>query len=224
MWGAEQRLRDTILQASERDKQRRIGPSDLGNNCEHCLGAAMLREGGGGTFHQAAWLGTCVHLWMEQNELDPKITTEQRFKDIIEVPGYGLVSGTADRYAPYDRAVIDIKTTTKARLAKLMRGIVTVGGEIVDLEPQMLTNYVQANAYGMGAEAAGLDVEQVALYFIARDGTHPRDNKYVSFDYNPAVVESYARRAGEIFRRAQEGGLETLEVDPDCWPCMVAGR
>lgn len=223
MWGAEQRLRDTITKPSSRDKQSRIGPSDLGNSCDYCLGEAMLghRE----TKHiRAAWVGTCIHEWVERHEQNPDILNEQRYKDILEIPGYGYISGTSDRYDPYDKTVIDLKTTTKSRLATLKRELVIVDGEVVDMSAQMLAYYIQLNVYGIGAEQAGLDVEYVAIYFVVRDSSTHRDDYYLPFKYNPKAVEPYVERAARVYRQAKEDGLANLAIDPDCFQCMVAGR
>lgn len=216
------RIQNTITAPDERDKQTRIGPSALGKQCEWCLGNAMV-NGDEPKFVHAAWLGTCVHLWLEQNETFSETRKELRV-EVGEIPGYGPIGGTCDRFDGDVVVATDYKTSSKKNARRLKNGYVTRGGQVEIIDQQLLEYYVQVQAYGLGAENAGFKPEFVMLYIIPRDSTSISDHVWLPFEYNPDIVHAYLARAGEIYAWAQEHGVNSLEVDPECWSCMREGR
>jgi len=188
----------------------------------------MMLNGDQPKFNHYAWLGTCVHLWLEQNlSAQEGVTLLKEQKVTVgEIPGYGVLTGNLDLIYINGTLIIivDYKTSSIKKIKKLMNGYVTRGGTINIIDPQLLEYYVQINAYGLGAANAGYKVDTVMLYLIPRDGASIHDHKWVAFDYNPNVVHSAIERAGEVYAWAVEHGIEGLESDPDCWDCMRDGR
>lgn len=219
-------IQGTITAPDERDKQTRIGPSSLGKSCEYCLGRMMV-HGDPPRFNHYAWLGTCVHLWLEQNVQAPEgvqLLKESK-APIGDIPGYGPIVGNIDLVYVGDTVVItDYKTTSLKKAKSLMNGYITRGGAIDIISPQLLEYYVQINAYGLGVKNLGYNVETVMLYFIPRDAASIRDHKWLAFDFNEAVVDAALQRAGEVYAWAVEHGIDGLESDPACWECMRDGR
>ena len=217
---------ETITQESERDKQRRIGPSDLGDSCAYCLASKMLGIIAPRSFSIYPWLGTAVHLWMEEQERDnPLVKTEQRV-EVGEVPGYGKITGTMDRYG-YDYDIVgDYKLLGTKKIKGFKKGyVLNPDGTVTIHDERLWQYYVQINSYAKGAENAGHPVKWVSLILIPRDGSGSiNDLEVIAFPYNPDVVNEALARAGLIYEYASRHGVDSLESDPSCYACSAAGR
>lgn len=225
-----QLLRDAITALSARDMQKSVGPSDLSQKCDFCLGLKMTNKYTefrpanyelADRFGLKAWVGTGVHTQMDAGlsrlvehhdteQGDPILTVEGSF-EIHEIPGYGMIKGHVDlvvHYAQGYLCVCDHKTTDKAKLKRYkLYGI-----------PD---SYVfQTNMYGYGV-AKLLDIEpnDVAINFIPRDSNNLEDTWQCFAPYNRAIAEMALERAERVWAIVRDGGLFSLEQDPDCWDC-----
>lgn len=216
----------TITQESERDKQKRIGPSDLGDPCAYCLANKMLGINAPREFSIYPWLGTAVHLWLEEQERgNPLVKTEQRV-GVGEVAGYGRITGTMDRYG-YDYDVVgDYKLLGSKKIKRFKNSYVfNPDGTVTIHDEQLWQYYVQINAYAKGAENEGHPVKWASLILIPRDGSGSiNDLEVLVFPYNPDVVDEALARAGAIYEYASEHGTDELESDESCYACSAAGR
>jgi hypothetical protein len=192
-----------ITKGTERDKQSRVGPSQLGNPCPKCLGRALAGESREQEFSLYPWLGTAVHYYMEHHTF-PEAQHELKLY-VGDVEGYGPIKGTTDMYR--DGTVVDWKIVGKKKI-----------GEYRSRGVKIQYRY-QAQLYARGCELAGLPVEDVSIVFIPRDGGDVKDIFIFSEKYDPAQAEKVLDRAAKIYARVQESGWEDLPSDPDCWEC-----
>ena len=86
-----------ILQPTQRDLQKRVGPSDLGNPCPRCLGRKLVAEDNtAGDFSLYPWIGTAVHSYLEAQVFQDNYAQHELRVYVGDVPGYGPVKGTSD--------------------------------------------------------------------------------------------------------------------------------
>lgn len=217
---------DLLKQESERDKQRKIGPSQIGNPCDYCLGLAVLGRGGSRYNHwwMGARIGTAIHESLEvaaQEHVErPR---EAKFNALHqagtelkvyvgEAPGYGMITGSADLVLLRDRHLVDYKTTTRKKIDKLK----------IDGPPEQYHVQQQLYMYGLNGPNHQLPIERASLVFICRDGSSDADVWVSSFDYDPSVAEHALERLGKIAAYLNENGadaVEQFESHADCWTC-----
>jgi hypothetical protein len=192
-----------LIKPTERDKQTRVGPSELGNPCPRCLGRALMGAGGGGDFSLYPWIGTAVHAYLEDNVFPD---AQHELKLVVgEVPGYGEVKGTTDLYR--NKTVVDWKVVGIKKIREYR-----VKG--------MRTQYrYQAQLYAKGCERIGLEVESIAIVCIPRDDGDPNNIWVYEEAYQPEMADAVLSRAGLIYERALKDGWASLPSDEDCWTC-----
>lgn len=218
-------LRDAISAPTLRDKQLKVGPSDLGYRCDFCLGLKLtrlypelrppdyeLRD----NFGLKAWMGTGAHHQMEvglAQVADPDewtLVIEGSFP-VYELAGYGTIKGHVDVVAVHRTgyvAIVDHKTCDKARLRSYkLHGV-----------PE---EYVfQTDLYGFGVEQqTGSPPLDVGINFIPRDSNNLDDTWQCFAPYNRSVAEMALVRLEEVWQQVQAGNVMELEQDPDCWDC-----
>ena len=232
-------LRDlalTLLKTpTARDLQRLIGPSSLGAPCDYCLARELL-EGGSDEdvepdekpYWLGAVLGTATHLYLEHRaEILPyDVLTESRVM-VGAIPGYGTVSGSMDLYVPKYKMVVDHKTTTREKLKNLQLAFDTKPTSR-DPEPLLRARYTakkylgQIMLYGKGAEAQGLEVENVGFVFICRDGLTDNDVWAKELPYDAAYAEKVWARANNIWLALQGGrALDSFLSKIACYSCST---
>lgn len=201
-----------ITKESERDKQRRVGPSDIGNPCPKCLGRALAGDKGDGDFSLYPWIGTSVHYYLEDNSFPDG---EHELKLYVgDIDGYGPVKGTTDLYLPATEP--------------------EVGGTIVDWKIvglKKIKTYrasgvpeqyrYQGQLYARGCILAGKPVDTVAICFIPRDSGNVNDIFVHEEAYQPEMVEAILARAGRIYAIVQESGWADLPSHDDCYTCNM---
>lgn len=214
----------TITEPDERDKQTRIGPSGLGNRCEVCLGEALLGNGQYRGFSMYPWLGTAVHLWLEQNETNPNVYKERKV-NVGLVDKYGEIKGTSDRFDADLHSVGDYKLVGKKKIAEYKKGyLVHPDGRVEFFNNTLIEYYIQINLYGLGMENQGEKVEWVSLILIPRDSMSIEDMAVITWHYNRQIALDSLQRAGMLYEYVLENGLAGLESDPECWVCRSKGR
>ena len=244
MWGSEAtgRALEIVGAPTDRDRQRRVGPSELGEVCERCL-ADKIR----GTYEDkragtplAPLLGTAFHLLAQQrlsNSPEGRaglILVEKRV-DVAQVDGYGPIRGTVDLFDIERGEVIDWKVLSKARIA----GISSVvhsrldGSVLMDRDKIIWETawkyYAQMMLYGYALERDGYEVGQASLLMIPRDASTdvlPGCARVLVFQYRRAVAEAVLGRFSELVTRVRgekknEGGVPSggYESSPGCYRC-----
>lgn len=195
---------EQITQPSDRDKQRRVGPSGLGDACPLCLAKALAGESDERSFSMYPWLGTAVHYYLEDHVFPD---AEHELKLYCgDVPGYGKIYGTTDLY--WDKTVGDWKIVGLKRIKSFR----------VNGPPQ---NYrYQAMIYAKGAELSGREVEDIAIVFIPRDSGNPQDIWVYEEPYQPEMADAALERAGVLYNDfVLTGKIDELPSDDDCFNC-----
>lgn len=160
-----------------RERQKAIGPSELGTDCLHCLAAKLAgwpkRKG-------VAWLpfvGTCVHEHFERmfaglnpKGFDPDVKhrpyeTEMKVT-VGELHGFEggyPVRGSIDLYDRRSASTVDWKIVGSNTLKD------------VKVHGPSQTYMVQASLYGIGLKNAGEKVERNCIFFLPRNGISLND-------------------------------------------------
>jgi hypothetical protein len=197
-----------------RSLQQRIGPSELGMPCEHCLAAKLA---GWTEQRDAAWLptvGTAVHAWLaEQFSRSPRWLVETTV-DVGELNGVPI-TGSADLFDLYSATVVDWKIVGLSTLREV-RG----GGPSDQYR-------AQAHLYGRGFTRAGHDVDRVAIAYIYRSGHTPQMHLWTD-PYDEDVATTALERATGVLRALDAvhaaGGdvdayVSALPRAPRCYSC-----
>lgn len=208
-------LIELMQRPSKRDLQVKIGPSNLGDPCDRCLGFAlsgMLPDGPRAPkepFNLMSWTGTACHQRWERD------VSAERWAGIKQetkvhcgtIKGYGLVSGSADLYSKPHRTLFDMKNKNKAAIKYWMANGIA----------QMVR--VQIQTYGRGIERAGLPIEEVGIFAVPRDSMSINDVWVYTEPYDPSVSKNAFKRAEKIWKEVQAGRFELLKTHPDCYKC-----
>lgn len=222
-------LRAAITAPTARDEQKLVGPSDLGDACDFCLGLKLTRmypqyrpEGyNPDLLHQnfglKAWLGTGAHHQMEvglaqqMEETEDWLLAIEHKVPIYHLPGYGMIKGHIDLVVAHRSgylAVVDHKTTDRAKLRSYKVSGVP--------EPYVF----QTNLYGYGvSQVMGVEPHDVGINFIPRDSNNIEDTWQCFAPYNPGVAEMALVRLEEVWEKVQAGDVMKLEQHSECWTC-----
>lgn len=198
-----------ITQGTERDKQRRAGPSNISNPCPRCVGQSLAGAPDDRDFSLYPWLGTAVHEYLEHHTF-PESDHELKLY-VGDVPGYGEIKGTTDMYWQDPETglwyVVDWKIV----------GLKKIKTYRVNGPPQQYR--YQANLYGNGLAHAGKPVDRIAICFIPRDSGNVNDIFVFEEEFQPELAEAALHRAGLIYEIVQTEGWEGLPSDDDCYQC-----
>lgn len=217
---------DLLKTPSERDKQVKVGASQISNPCDYCLANALH---GGPSAPNRWWLGarigTAIHNTLEV-EAEKHIDRPRSYHfDALEgakieekielgyIQGYGYIRSKPDLALVKHQHLIDHKTSTKEKMKKYkLFGVPTA--------------YVyQTQLYAWGLNNAGIPIERISLNFIARDGSTDDDIWVYSFDYDEESALRAWHRLEKIWEYLQEGGkVADLSSDDDCFTCSINGR
>lgn len=207
-----------------RSLQRTIGPSELGNPCDHCLAARLA----GWTKHekQTPWLtviGTAMHAWLEnqfeninktykQAHGTDRYLTERRVK--VGMIGGTEIWGSTDLVDLQARMTVDWKIVGDRSLRKYAHG-------------PSPTYRAQAHLYAKGWNDTGTPIEHVSIYFLPRN--RPMDAGHWWHEpYDPALAQTTLDRAAWLARnlealapipKARDAWISNLPREPGCWDC-----
>lgn len=219
---------DLLNSDTERDKQRLVGASQIGNPCDFCLGNALLAKGQRESpFWLGARIGTAIHEALERGASEHIDTPREgkfnslkgaRLEEKIilgTIPGYGTIKSKPDLVLTEHDHLVDYKTTTKAKLAKMK-----ATGDVP------IQYKYQQQLYAWGLNNDGIKISRISLVFIARDGSGPNDVWVHSFDYDEVLARNAWHRLESMWDYLQNGGTpEDLDSHEDCWYCSnVLGR
>lgn len=221
---------DLLKAESERDGQRLVGPSEIGNPCFHCLANRMLESKGGprkarGQYWLGAKIGTAIHAELEQEERKHVADGSGKFAPLkgalIESPivlhtidGYGTIKAKPDLVLVRHRHLIDHKTTFKTKLAHYK----------LDGIPWQYV--VQQNLYAYGLNRSGVPIERISLSFINREGAQDSDINIFSFDFEEQVAVDALDRLQKLWDDLESGKTpDDFPSDSSCYHCTrVTGR
>ena len=220
-----------LTKPSERDKQRKVGPSELGDLCERCLAEKLLGVHEEEKTHPLApMIGTAFHLYLE-NVIGLKDYLKETKVTVGTIEGYGDISGTCDGFDVSTGHVVDYKVLSKKKIKAFSSA--TFFNEEHDpefysdsaTEGQLKKYYYQMMLYGLGMENAGYEVHHCSLILFARDvsvesvmtGSHE-----LCFKYNREAALNVLERANQIFKWATKNKdhLEELDSHAGCYYCM----
>ena len=207
-------VRDILKRQTDRDKQRKVGLSQLSDACSRCLGEVMVTGKG----HQSKWNmgsinGTALHSYLEERNQDPYALKE--FNGLVDViPGYGEVKSTSDLYRINKKNLVDYKTSTRDKMDKYLRD-----WERDEPNSTIERYFRQAQGYAYMVED---EVEKVSICFVARDGQIvDRDVFAVSMPYHEEIAVGMLNRAKRLWAwfEANEYDWTQLNSAEDCFVC-----
>lgn len=231
------RIDDYILNVlktpTERDKQKKVGPSNLSNACTYCLAVQMTGGQESTIFTGQYWLGakigTATHEYVDNHGAQPYVINEQ--KNVIgEIEGYGTIKGSTDVFFPEEGEVGDLKTTTRDKLKFIKRAITDEPNEyettkVVEARAKVVAYQKQLFLYGRGWENLGYTVNGCVIWFVCRDGQGDQDIWTWRFPYSRQHADAAFDRAVKLWKYLSEGNdIEQLKSSPTCWTCNVNGR
>lgn len=182
-----------------RSRQKRIGPSEMGEPCDRRLGyrLAEIPEVNDRFDPWAAIVGTAIHTWLE-DAMGAWIHDHKSRSWLTETPVTldGFIPGRSDLYNVDAACVIDHKGAGPS----VMREVVRHG------PPAKYV--VQVQLYGYGYEQLGHPVKKVALAFYPRAGWL-RDMYVWTADYDRDVALAALERVSRIAQKVMS--LEVLK-------------
>lgn len=224
------RIIKELTKPSERDKQRKVGPSELGDLCERCLAEKLLGVHKEEKTHPLApMIGTAFHLYLE-NVIGLKDYLKETKVTVGTIEGYGDIRGTADGFDTAAGYVVDYKVLSKKKIKAFSSA--TFFDEDYNpefysdslTEGQLKKYYYQMQLYGLGMENAGYEVNHTSLILFPRDCTVESVisvSHELCFKYNREAALNVLERAKQIFKWANENrdNLGELDSHPGCYYC-----
>lgn len=210
-----------------RSLQKRIGPSELGTPCDHCLAAKLA--GWTRTDDGIPWLpyvGTAVHAALEEafiqwdNDLNTVHKAGRRYLAEQSVMVGHLAGeeiwGSCDLFDLEVGMTVDWKIVGASTLRTAKKGP----------SPVYRT---QAHLYGRGWANAGYTVRHVAIAYLPRNSVSLGDAIWWTEPYDPAISEQALERANRlhanltalasISTEAQDAWITSLPRDRGCYDC-----
>lgn len=214
------------IKNAPRSLQTTIGPSELGNPCDHCLAARLA--GWTKNEHETPWLpfiGTCVHehferLFSDQTGTVPLGPVEQKIT--VGLLGGREIRGSCDLFIPQVAGMGGMSVDWKIVGASKLQRVRASGHPGKQYE-------VQAHLYGRGWNKIGRRCTYVSVYFLPRNNPS-LDNGYMWCDwYNEQIaldalaraerIEANIRVLETISTEKRDQWISTLNRAPDCWDC-----
>lgn len=224
------RIIKELTKPSERDKQRKVGPSELGDLCERCLAEKLLGVHKEEKTHPLApMIGTAFHLYLE-NTIGLEGYLKETKVTVGTIEEYGDIRGTADGFDTATGHVVDYKVLSKKKIKAFSSA--TFFDEDYNpefysdslTEGQLKKYYYQMQLYGLGMENAGYEVNHTSLILFPRDCTVESvmsASHELCFKYNRDAALNVLERAKQIFKWANENqdNLGELDSHPGCYYC-----
>lgn len=214
-------------QKSERDKQHKVGASNISDPCTRHLAHALM-----GTpeaefkYWMGGKIGTAIHSFLEyaisgssdillqQSQVEQKIT-------LGDISGYGVVSSKPDLVLPESKHLIDWKTSSRAKIKKLQN---LVDGIKEDPASEYtLKKYIgQVQLYMWGVNNSGVPIDNASLVFINRDGTYENDIWVYSVPYDGNIALALWDRVSNLWQELQDGAHpDSYAPTEHCFKCAV---
>lgn len=184
---------------SARSRQKRIGPSEMGDPCDRRIGyrVAEIPEVNDRFDPWAAIVGTAIHSWLD-DAISAWVTAHHSTAWLTETPVTlnGFIKGRSDLFSVADSCVVDHKGAGPSVMRKVLKNGPPPG------------YVVQVQLYGYGYEQLGHQVRKVALAFYPRAGWL-RDMYVWTADYDRSVALAALERVSRIAQNVIE--LEVLK-------------
>lgn len=224
-------IREVIATPSARDEQTRIGPSDMGDPCNYCLGSKMAGIKPERDFSMYPWLGTAIHTLIEKltdisrmmflpdiNDMaweifGPNSGARSEIRVwICHIPGYGDVYGSIDFMLLGEKCIVDWKSSSRKKV------------KLYKVQGVPIENQGQTLMYIHGAIKSGYDVESAVLVYIPRDAASLSEIWAYEVEYNEEEVQQIIDRAANIYLWVEAGRWRELDKSPHCWTCNPGFR
>lgn len=219
-----------LSQETERDKQVKVGASNMSNLCEQCLARDLVgNQPPRGKYYMGSVIGTAIHALLEERaQGNPRLHSEKRVT-IGVIDGYGEVKSTTDLYDEELENCVDFKTTTREKLAfyRMVPDLPYEPSEVQELTKARATmnQYAaQMLLYGLGLSRAGYKVSYCTMVFIARDAKteEPEDIWAHTIVYSEKLALKVFDRVVSIYDLLAEGAApEEFDSHPLCYICST---
>ena len=228
--GAELALR-LLTQKSERDIQKTVGASQIGDPCTYHLAESMLprtEEEHESKYWLGAKVGTAVHYLLESliEDADLEQFPELKGAKVEEkihlgtIEGYGEITSKPDLALVEMKHLIDWKTTSRAKSKKLQFAFDYPDRADEDSLYTVQKYTAQTQLYGWGLNRAGIEIDKLSLVFINRDGTTSKDIWSTTFDYSEEFALAVWERFENIWTLLQDyANIEDMARHPSCFKC-----
>lgn len=220
---------------SDRDRQRKVGASQISDPCTYHLAKALVRaDEGRSKYWLGGKIGTATHMFLEDAiskaplENFPELEGCKVEEKIIlgELPDYGIIGSKPDLVLVKESHLIDWKTSSRDKSRKLIKAMDCLqNGEESKDSGSMYTlrKYMaQAQLYAWGLNQMKIETNAISLVFINRDGTTENDIWTFTFDYSEELAVAVWNRLENLWAEIQSGvDIETMERDGDCFKCAI---
>lgn len=220
--------RDAVQQVVEnailnqpRSQQTTIGPSEIGIDCDRCLGHKLA---GTPQRREVAWLpyiGTAMHAQLEKVFLTEGLAADARGEQARWAAESRVWVGDIDGQEIHGSCdLLDAETGTVVDY-KLV-GATTLRSARVGPSEQYR---IQAHLYGRGWQHNGIDVRTVAIWYLPRNAVTIDNAHWWEEPYDEQIALDALARADALAKAIRiigaENFLPTLKRDPDnCYDCV----
>ncbi len=214
---------------TERDAQKKVGASQISNPCTKHLALALAGvEPEPSKYWLGARVGTAIHsaieAAIEKSDAEELAGALVEKKLILgEIDGYGTVSSKPDLILPAINHLVDWKTSTRAKTKKIQAWVDGVKQDASTT--YTMQKYIgQTQLYAWGATQLGLQIDNISLVFINRDGTSDSDVLEYTFAYDESIALALWNRLVVLWEELQDGvHPESYAGHPECFNCSVSG-
>lgn len=214
---------------TERDGQKKVGASQISNPCTKHLALALAGvEQEPSKYWLGGKIGTAVHSAIENaiehsdDEVLKGALVEQKII-LGELPDYGTVSSKPDLVLPAINHLVDWKTSTRAKTKKIQAWVDGVKQDASTT--YTMQKYIgQTQLYAWGVKQSGLQIDNISLVFVNRDGTSDSDVLEYTFAYDESIAVALWDRLVVLWEELQSGvHPESYAGHPECFNCSVSG-
>lgn len=203
-----------------RSLQKEVGPSQLGNPCDHCLAAALA--GWEKVEAETPWLpliGTAVHALLLEPYLGAWLESEWLKESRVNVGQVAAepVSGNADLFHTPTGTVVDLKIVGATTLNEARR------------HGSKAQYRAQVNLYGKGFRNAGYDVTTTILAYLPRNSMRLSDAFFDVQPYDEGIAADALIRANQLAAaiktyehvsvKARDVFIDALPRAAGCYDC-----
>lgn len=224
----EEMIINLFLQESNRDKQWKVGASQISDPCTRHLAHALVRtDKPAQKYWLGAKIGTAIHGFIESAiavSTDTRLhgALVERKIELGDVPGYGSISSSPDLVLAGSGLLVDHKSTTRAKVKKIRDH---VDGIRLNAETEYtLQKYLgQMNLYAWGRNRNyGDSIDQLAINFVNRDGTNEKDFYCLLVDYDDDFAQALWNRLLGLWNQLQDGAHPNdYAGHPECYNCKA---
>lgn len=207
-----------------------LGPSELGERCEFCLGEKLMLVKKGTSrasvkhrFSYAAWVGTAIHEKLDRamGALETEVFTVRELTLMIaSIPGLGDVWGHTDCYVPEWGEVVDYKTKLDKEAVYKLLHQEEQARTLGVLSPRLEKMWDQTMLYGLGVERSGKPVEAVSLVVLPRYSDDVGEIKTVTRRYDRDRALGVIDRVVQTAEKLRIFGVTSLAIGSDCYTCQ----